>query len=100
MNSKEYLKQIATTKVIDCTYNDKTKKRIADIFPVGIAIIEKDLEVLEILKKKGVAVGFIQLQITENCGGFIEYNDYIGEDKSLHLTADEYEEIKDLLENE
>ena len=63
-------------------------------------IIRKDLEVLEILKKKGVAVGFIQLQIKENCGGFIEYNDYIGEDKSLHLTADEYEKIKEWLENE
>ena len=51
MTSKEYLQQIATTEVIDCTYNDNSKKRIADIFPVGIAVIEKDLEVLEILKK-------------------------------------------------
>ena len=62
-------------------------------------IIEKDLEILEILKKKGVAVGFIQLQIKENCGGVSEYNDYIGEDKSLHLTADEYEKIKEWIEN-
>ena len=51
MKSKEYLKQIATTEVIDCTYNDNSKKRIADIFSVGIEVIEKDLEVLEILKK-------------------------------------------------
>lgn len=51
MNSKEYLKQIATTEVIDCTYNDKAKKRIANIFPVGISVIERDLKVLEILKK-------------------------------------------------
>ena len=51
MTSKEYLQQIATTEVIDCTYNDNSKKRIADIFPVGIEVIEKDLEVLEILKK-------------------------------------------------
>ena len=51
MTSKEYLQQIATTEVIDCTYNDNSKKRIADIFSVGIAVIEKDLEVLEILKK-------------------------------------------------
>ena len=51
MTSKEYLKQIATTEVIDCTYNDNSKKRIADIFSVGISVIEKDLEVLEILKK-------------------------------------------------
>ena len=51
MTSKEYLEQIATTEVIDCTYNDNSKKRIADIFPVGIEVIEKDLEVLEILKR-------------------------------------------------
>lgn len=51
MTSKEYLKQIATTEVIDCTYNDNSKKRIADIFPVGIEVIGRDLEVLEILKK-------------------------------------------------
>lgn len=51
MTSKEYLQQIATTEVIDCTYNDNTKKRIADIFSVGIAVIENDLEVLEILKR-------------------------------------------------
>lgn len=51
MTSKEYLQQIATTEVIDCTYNDNSKKRIADIFSVGISVIEKDLEVLEILKK-------------------------------------------------
>ena len=43
MTSKEYLQQIATTEVIDCTYNDNTKNRIADIFPVGIEVIEKDL---------------------------------------------------------
>lgn len=51
MNSKEYLKQIATTEVIDCTNNDKAKKRIANIFPVGISVIEKDLKILKILKK-------------------------------------------------
>ena len=50
MKSKEYLKQIATTEVIDCTNNDKAKKRIANIFPVGISAIEKDLEVLEQLE--------------------------------------------------
>lgn len=51
MKSKEYLKQIATTEVIDCTNNDKAKKRIANIFPVCISVIEKDLERLEKLEK-------------------------------------------------
>lgn len=65
-----------------------------------IEIIKKDLEILDILKKKGVAVGFIQLQIKENCGGVREYNDYIGKDKSLHLTADEYKKVKGWMKND
>ena len=72
---------------------------IDDEYSKELKIVENDLEVLDILKKKGVAVGFIQLQIKENCGGVREYNDYIGEDKSLHLTADEYEKIKEWIEN-
>ena len=65
MKSKEYLKQIATTEVIDCTYNDKAKKRIANIFPVGISAIEKDLEILECFKKidKKDIKDFIETQI-------------------------------------
>lgn len=51
MTSKEYLQQIATTEVIDCTNDDKAKKRIANIFPVGISVIEKDLKILETLKE-------------------------------------------------
>ena len=62
--------------------------------------IEKDLEILEILKRKGVSVGFIQLLIKENCGGVREYNDFIGGDKSLHLTANEYKKLKEWLEND
>ena len=62
-------------------------------------IINDDLEILDILKKKGVAVGFIQLRIKENCGGVREYNNYIGKDKSLHLSADEYKKVKEWIEN-
>ena len=53
MTSKEaleYLEQLAKTEVIDCTYNDKAKKTIGQIFPVGIAEIQKDLEALETIK--------------------------------------------------
>lgn len=96
MNSKEALKKI--------------NQYWADINVIGksdIVIsnedweeVYKDLEILDILKKKGVAVGFIQLQIKENCGGVREYNDYIGKDKSLHLTADEYKKLKEWYEND
>ncbi len=96
MNSKEEL-----TILINANLGDKkSKKLLSSQYGVIVSQLFNYLEVLEILKKKGVAVGFIQLQIKENCGGFIEYNDYIGEDKSLHLTTDEYEKIKEWLENE
>ena len=96
MNSKEYLKQIATTEVIDCTYNDKAKKRIANIFPVGISAIEKDLEVLEIIKTKNVDISLIK-----NCYGafaYAVYNSYIDEEKNDELTKQEFDLLKEWLE--
>lgn len=66
MNSKEYLKQIATTEVIDCTNNDKAKKRIANIFPVGISTIEEDLEVLYwLIENLYVAPELLELRLTD-----------------------------------
>lgn len=80
MTSKEYLKQIATTEVIDCTYNDNSKKRIADIFSVGISVIEKDLEVLEMLKA-------ILYRITD-------YNDF-NLSFTFYLNFETYNKIKE-----
>ena len=97
MKSKEYLKQIATTEVIDCTNNDKAKKRIANIFPVGISVIEKDLEILEIIKTKKVDISLIK-----NCYGPFAcavYNSYIDIEKNDELTKEEYELLKEWLEN-
>ena len=97
MNSKEYLQQIATTEVIDCTNNDKAKKRIANIFPVGISAIEKDLEVLDILKKwivvGGTPDGLFPYEIKVKKG-------YISNKSSLVLTEEDFKKIKRWLENE
>ncbi len=91
MTSKEYLQQIATTEVIDCTYNDNSKKRIADIFSVGIAVIEKDLEVLEILERKNVDIQLIKEIMLDKIGfDYYPYN---------NLTNEEFNKIKDWLEN-
>ena len=59
-------------------------------------IIEKALKALEIVKKKGVAVGFIFLLEKEHIGGVQEYNDYIGA-KELYLTQEEYDLLKEVL---
>ena len=95
MNSKEYLKQIATTEVIDCTNNDKAKKRIANIFPVGISAIEKDLEVLEIIKKHSflfVEKGKLYVGRYADIELLIEEDDF--QDKH------EYELLKEVFEDE
>ena len=97
MKSKEYLKQIATTEVIDYTNNDKAKKRIANIFPVGISVIEKDLEILEIIKTKSVDISLIK-----NCYGplaYAIYNSHIDEEKNDELTKQEFDLLKEWLEN-
>lgn len=88
MTSKEYLQQIATTEVIDCTYNDNSKKRIADIFSVGIAVIEKDLEVLEILKNESDSKRIIERD------GIVSFH------LDMILTSDNYNKIKEWLNND
>ena len=56
----------------------------------------KKLKAFEIIKRKGVAVGFIQMLIKDNCGGVREYNDFIGDPK-LYLTQEEYDLLKEVL---
>lgn len=91
MTSKEYLQQIATTEVIDCTYNDNSKKRIADIFSVGISVIEKDLEVLDILKNN--------LYEEKGTGRFKGCNTINCSLGNQHSGID-YTKVKEWLENE
>lgn len=88
MTSKECLQQIATTEVIDCTNNDKAKKRIANIFPIGISVIEKDLEILGILKNESDSKRIIERD------GIVSFH------LDMILTTDNYNKIKDWLENE
>lgn len=88
MTGKEALQQIATTEVIDCTNNDKSKKRIANIFPVGILVIEKDLEILEILKNESDSKRIIERD------GIVSFH------LDMILTTDNYNKIKEWLESE
>lgn len=61
--------------------------------------IEKALEVLEIIIKKGVAVGFIDMIIKTQLGGADEYNTFTI-NKKMYLTEEEFELLKEWLENE
>lgn len=51
-----------------------------------------DKELLALIFRKGVAIGFITMLEKECLGGVQEYNDFIG-DKKLHLHQDEYDAI-------
>ena len=55
--------------------------------------LEKKLKALEIIVKKGVAVGMLQLKEVE----LQEYNDFIG-DKKLYLTQEEFDLLKEVME--
>lgn len=54
--------------------------------------MSKELEALQIVINKGVAVGMLQL----NGVGLQEYNDFIG-DKKLYLTQEEFDLLKEVL---
>lgn len=51
-----------------------------------------DKEIISLCKKKGVAIGMIQLPVNENCGGVQEYNDFIGIPE-CYLTQEEFDEL-------
>ena len=94
MTSKEYLKQIATTEVIDCTNNDKSKKRIANIFPIGISVIEKDLEILYMLKKNMK----VETEVFESDNEVVEYEYIAYNGWNLDIeNKEEYNKIKEWL---
>lgn len=51
-----------------------------------------DKELLDLIYRKGVAVGFILMMEEGHMGGVQEYNDFIGA-KKLYLTEEEYTAI-------
>lgn len=66
-----------------------------------LSSIDEDLEVLEILKKKEVAIDELKNCIkhdSENRPALEEYNSFAGDKKSL--TQEEFNKIKEWLENE
>lgn len=90
MTSKEALEKLNFQCIMSNDIDDKWFEELK--------IIEKDLEILEIIKRKGVAIGFIQLLIKENAGGVNEYNQFIGGNKKLYLSDKEFKLIQEWLE--
>lgn len=82
MTSKKALKTMLT----DFGLGEKTTAEFIKCYD----IVEKELEVLEIIKKKRVDVGFLAIAYDRN-----EYNEY-----NFHLTEDEYNKINAWLNEE
>lgn len=92
MTSKEAL-EIIKNPFTCCHYGKKHKE--------ASEVIEKDLEVLEILKKKEIAIDELKNCIkhdSEDRPALEEYNAFAGDKKSL--TQEEYMLLKEWLSNE
>ena len=62
--------------------------------------IKKDLDALNIIKEKNVDIEYIKTCFDDEKGGFKEYNAYMGHDEEYELAQEEYELLKEVLENE
>lgn len=60
--------------------------------------IKKDLDALNIIKEKNVDIEYIKTCFDDEKGGFKEYNAYVGHDEEYELTQEEYELLKEVLE--
>ena len=101
MNSKEALKSL-------CNHCEKLSIRdgfigcpfrnISNDYCEEFEIIEKELKALEIIKTKNVDIDYIKTCFYDKKGGFKEYNAYVGHDEDKELTQEEYDLLKEVLE--
>ena len=101
MTSKDYLKQIAESKGV-CPLTNEVKDN-ALLFPIGFEYIFQDLDRLEKLEKaielmwyKNVDIVYIKIfKYVEK-----DSEDYTGYSSKDKLTKEEFDLLKDVLENE
>ena len=60
----------------------------------------KALKALNIIKEKNVDIEYIKTCFDDEKGGFKEYNAYVGHDEDMELTQEEYDLLKEVLEDE
>ena len=103
MNSKEALKNL-------CNHCEKLSIRdgfigcpfrnISNDYCEEFEIIEKELKVLEIIKTKNVDIDYIKTCFYDKKGGFKDYNAWVGHDDDEDLSQEEYDLLKEVLEDE
>lgn len=92
INSKEALKQIKNHLYAILKLE---APELIHHYDNKFAIVEKDLEVLEILKEKKVDVGYL---LNEECESYGDYNSYQSCRQERILTEDEFSKVKEWLE--
>ena len=60
----------------------------------------KALKALKIIKEKNVDIEYIKTCFDDEKGGFKEYNAYVGHDEEYELAQEEYDLLKEVLEDE
>ena len=103
MNSEEALKSLCNhceklsirNGFIGCPY-----RNISSDYCEEFEIIEKELKALEIIKTNNVDIEYIKTCFDDEKGGFKEYNAYVGHDEEYELAQEEYDLLKEVLEDE
>ena len=103
MNSKEALKSMCNhceklsirNGFIGCPY-----RNISNDYCEEFEIIKKELKALEIIKTKNVDIEYIKTCFDDEKGGFKEYNAYVGHDEEYELSQEEYDLLKEVLEDD
>ena len=63
-------------------------------------IIETALKALNIIKEKNVDIDYIKTCFYDRKGGFKEYNAYVEHDEDEELSQEEYDLLKEVLEDD
>lgn len=103
MTSKEALKSM-------CNHCEKLSIRdgfigcpfrnISNDYCEEFEIIEKELKALEIIKTKNVDIDYIKTCFYDKKGGFKDYNSWVEHDDDEELSQEEYNLLKEVLEDE
>ena len=103
MTSKELLKSL-------CNHCEKLSIRdgfigcpfrnISNDYCEEFETIEKELKALEIIKTKNVDIDYIKTCFYDKKGGFKDYNSWVGHDDDEELSQEEYELLKEVLEDD
>ena len=103
MTSKEALKSLChhceklsiRDGFIGCPF-----RNISNDYCEEFEIIEKELKALEIIKTKNVDIDYIKTCFYDRKGGFKDYNAWVGHDDDEELSQEEYDLLKEVLEDD